>query len=49
MGYWLSGCLIVIIIILKDEVNVSKVQFGNFYVFDRLAAYNMKVDPRGFK
>jgi hypothetical protein len=36
------------IIILKDEVNVSKVQFGINKLFDRLASYNLKVDPRGF-
>jgi len=35
--------------ILKDEVNVSKVQFGNNKLFARLALYNLKVDPRGFK
>jgi hypothetical protein len=35
--------------ILKDELNISKVQFGNDKLFARLASYNLKLDPRGFK
>ncbi len=36
-------------IILKDELNISKVQFGNNQQFARLALYNLKVESRGFK